>query len=320
MSLGYTYRISQYLPEEWDVRGGVRRDPLWRSDRGPVEAAHVDAVARFAAEVGADRFAIREPHVYFSGLNPDEVPLGGESCFAQIFGPRLAGLVDGAVVDLHGAQLIVQMLLRGSVDGWCRLETDDRMSVHVWDQSVYIGTSGPCPAAVAASAAAGLHVCEVPWSPMDPDRPDAFFIWETLEPADEAFWADVHELIRRWGPVMLREEAAWTRWHRLTIDHPRVDVRARSRLSIERDLPELDMTEVRAGVPDVEGIGWLTWVRSDGTALQCCIEGDQVPDLDQLLGDAVRADWQAVTEMDAEIALLEAVVPDSDGVIRARWQ
>lgn len=312
MQLPYTYRVTQYDPRDWDETGRYTGDRAWSSAEGPSEDAHLAAVRWFADELGLTRFTVRDPVT--EGLDPDEHPLATSHPLVSVFGPHLAGYHDGALVDVPGAQRLVQTMLRRA-GASCRLEVEGRAFVHVWYESLYIGTTVPCPRAEARVIAAGLDCERVSHSPNDP-APTDVSPWEERRAVDAAFWTDVARLVAQRGAVMLEEWGAWTRWHRIGPGSPRAVLRPRAHVFVWPDLPT-DVRSVIEHAPARDHIDCLVWVGRNGRAHQRWVGGDDPVDLDELLAGATRAMWRGTTA-DSGPALIEAWLPDADGVVRTR--
>lgn len=327
MTLSSTYRITQYDPADRNDSGAYVGDVEAVSDRGPLEAAYLDAVEAFARELGITHLEVRDPSVSGQG-NPfaPERPGGAPDVvapeFVQVFGERLDGFLDGAVIDIASARLLVRGMLRGQGLG-CRLESPD-MTVHIgWDVYMYVTTSRPCPQAHAATAAAGLFPEFYPGN-VSPHAPNVAEeeLWRSMHtPVDDAFWARVDALVLEQGAVLLEESAAWTGWHRVTADEPRPNLRPRCRVWVWPDLTT-DVAAVLAQLekddPDEVG-GTVIWQAPDGQLHESPHLGDDLEDVRAALAGAVRAQWRTVYVDDFH-PLLEAVMPDADGAIRARWE
>ncbi|MDC7120466.1 hypothetical protein OMK64_02835 [Cellulomonas fimi] len=310
MVLPHAYQVAQYDPRDYGPDGYV--GPLDSdTDEGPREAAYLTAIAAFAGELGVTHLAVRAPR--FVGSNPDEEPLAPGDVLARLFGTDLTGYVDGALLDIADAQALIQAGFRGGTHG-CELEAD-RMLVHVdWDMYMYIGTSTPCPGAVAATRAAGIFATELDlvlseW--LDDSGP------KIDRPIDAQFWSEVDAVVATQGAVLLEEHAAWTRWHRLTPGSPRPNLRPRCAVAVWPDLdPDVDAVLARP-VDDIVH-DQLVWLTADG-ALRSRMVGED--DAASLRSDLVgaRAAWWRPSHAGQQEPLIEAVMPDADGTVRARW-
>lgn len=322
MTLSWTYRITQYDPADRDESGCYTGDVEAKSDEGPLEAAYLDAVEAFARELGVTHLEVRDPN----GWNP-ESPAGDREAIdpavAGAFGEGLAGYFDGAVVDITTSRVLVRGMLReGELPGWCRLEAPD-MTVHVgWDVYMYITTSRPCPEAGSRTAAAGLFPerwpgSSSPWAPEEGEE-----VWRSMHtPIDDAFWAHVDTLVRDHGAVLLEEVGAWTIWHRISPGVPRPGLRPRCRVWVWPDLTT-DLADALSHLDndDPDDIdGSIVWQATTGVVHQIELSGDEVDETRLLLIDAARAEWRSGL-LDDLHPLLEAVMPDDDGLIRARWE
>lgn len=319
MTLTDTYRITQYDPADRDPSGSYLGDVDNLSDEGPLEAAYLDTVEAFAREVGVTHLEIRDP-----SADPSENDL--DPAIVELFGEDLTGLVDGALVDIASARLMVRAMLRcgGSFQGWCRLEAPD-MTVHVgWDVYMYITTSRPCPAAVSATAAAGLFPEHWPGScsPYAPEEAEER-LWQSMHtPIDDAFWARIDSLVHERGAVLLQEDAAWTRWHRVIPDASRPRLRPRCRVwvwpDLTTDIPAVTSHLDEDDPDDVQGT--VVWQTPDGLLHhKSWVSAEDVEEVRSHHADATRAQWHSDYLEDLH-PLIEAVMPDHDGVIRARWE
>lgn len=314
--LPYIYRVTKYDPADRDEQGHYQGAEDIAGDHGPVEAAYLAAVAAFAADSDVTRVAIREPavaHLVHFGLEP---AVDGHG-LAGLFPPDLTGYHDGAEVPLTVALELVRAMLRDN-GAWCRLEAGDRFFIHVgWDQYVYVGSVVPCRRAVALAHQHGLFADRLTRSPYDV-RLDG-------EPAarcaDASFWSDLAALTREHGTVLLEEGHLHnvSRWHRITADTcdaVRARLAPRSRLLVWPGL-RTDVAAVLAGLPG-EGASEIVWQRPDGIITSRCVDEEDHGQVPALLAGAT-----AVTILsgyaDDRHPLLTGVLPDPDGVLRARW-
>ncbi|MGX6603114.1 hypothetical protein ACWKSP_13380 [Micromonosporaceae bacterium Da 78-11] len=298
------WQVTKYDPADRDERGSYVGGEDVDSDHGPVEAAYLDAVAAFAAGTGVDHLQIREPSVISAvGLDPPR-PAGALSA---LFGADLDGYHDGAQVRLDQGLELVRSMLRGD-GGWCRLESGEDFFVDVGrDQYVYVGSSADCRRAVSITEAHGSFP-----EPID-DRPYEPEVAADVRPVDAAFRAD---LVDQRGAVLLEEghlhNAA--RWHRLTAVRDSLTPRARRLI-----WPDLNpvLNPVLATLPD-EGLGELVWQNHTGRLTVHLIDESNHPALSAHLANAQAATYLPAYDDDRH-PLLTAVLPDPDGVLRARW-
>ncbi|WP_181923476.1 RNA-binding protein [Streptomyces inhibens] len=235
--LSHCYRITKYDPADRDEQGRYTGSEEPVSDRGPIEAAHLRAVAAFAVDSGVGRLVIREPST------PGSASLGAEpaaeSCgLAGLFPSGLAGYHDGAEVSLETALELVRVMLRE--DGaWCRLEAEGIFTVHVgWDQYLYVGSARSCERAVALPRSLGLFPESIAASPYEWADDDDL---DPQQAADDDFWHWLYLNIPRNGALLLEEEPldGVCRWHRVTRDngdHLRAGLTPRARLAVWPDL------------------------------------------------------------------------------------
>ncbi|NKY85239.1 S1 RNA-binding domain-containing protein [Nocardia veterana] len=316
--LPYTYQVTKYDPVDRDEHGTYTGAEESVSDHGPVEAAYLQAVAAFAEDTGVHQLTIREPqitgHVHF-GLEP---PVEGHG-LAGLFPPDLTGFHDGAQVPVAvGLELVRAMLRDNGV--WCRLEVEDVFAVHVgWDQYVYVGTSDPCERALSCTRELGLFPERLEVSPYDAAFDD---VPGEQRPADDIFWARLRWCIATHRAVLLEEGyiVNASRWHRLTsdtVDAVRAELAPRALLTVWPDL-STDVEEVLAALPD-EGLIELVWEDEHGQITSTVADETQFTDLAAQVTGA-RAATVLSLYVDERHPLFTAVLPDSDGVLRARWR
>ncbi|MEW2136476.1 RNA-binding protein [Streptomyces sp. NPDC005409] len=316
MPPSYVHRITKYDPADRDERGYYIGAEDTVSDHGPVEAAYLAAIAAFAEASDIDRLEIREPavtgFVHF-GVEPavEGHGLGG------LFPPDLTGYHDGAEVSLPVALELVRAMLRDQ-GAWCRLEAGDEFSVHVgWDQYVYVGSNQPCEQAVARTRELGLFPEPLTASPYAAEFNEA----EVTEPADEDFWTRVRTALASRQTLLLEETyvANAARWHRLTpanLDTVRAGLGPRALLTVWPDLTP-DVDAVLAALPE-EGSVEFVWEAQDGTISHAIVDDTEYEELAAQVADA-RAACALPLSLDERDPLLHAALPDSDGVLRARW-
>ncbi|MFI5696772.1 hypothetical protein ACIA58_33265 [Kribbella sp. NPDC051586] len=203
---------------------------------------------------------------------------------------------------------LVRTMLRDN-GAWYRLEVGEKFLVHVgFDQYMYIGSHIPCERALAAAVELGLFPVRQERSPYEDSD-------ETPGPAaDAGFWANLADLTSRHGRILLRESPVrnMSRWHRLapgTVDGVRLAPRAM--LSVWPDLsPDVEAVQAQAG-----SLCEYVWEDQTGdiqSVTLCDPKAEDFPD------GAIAA--AAISLIEEEYnPLLEGVLPDPDGVLRARW-
>lgn len=316
--LPYVYQVTKYDPADRDQHGHYTGGEPASSDHGPVEAAYLQAVAAFAGDAGVDHLAIREPQIggfaHF-GLEP---PVDGYG-LAGLLSDGLAGFHDGALVSIGVGLELVRAMLRDN-GAWCRLEVEGVFTVHVgWDQYLYVGSSRPCGSALARTQSLGLFPERRDASPYDfaPDDPQ-----RVQRPADADFWARLRWTASAHHATFLEETYAGnaTRWHRLTRDNieaVRSRLTPRARLAVWPDLLT-DVDAAMAALPG-EGLVEIIWEDGDGRITSTVVDETQSGAVTSQIAGA-RAAGVLSLAVDERQPLFTAVLPDSDGVLRARWQ
>jgi predicted RNA-binding protein with RPS1 domain len=315
--LPYVYRVTKYDPADRDEHGSYVGTEPAVSDHGPVEAAYLQAVAAFAETTGVDQLSVREPEIggfaHF-GLEP---PVDGYG-LAGLFPAGLAGFHDGALVPTAVGLELVRAMLRDN-GAWCRLEAEGAFAVHVgWDQYLYVGSSRPCEEALAHTRSLGLFPERLDASPYDfaPDDQQ-----QVQRPADADFWARLHWTVSAHHATFLEETYAAnaSRWHRRTLDSieaVRSQLTPRSRLAVWPDLLT-DVDAAMAALPE-EGLVEIIW-EEDGRITSTVVDETQ---FEAVTSQFTRASAAGVVSLttDERHPLFTAVLPDSDGILRARWQ
>lgn len=316
--LPYAYRVTKYDPADRDHHGHYGGAEPATSDHGLVEAAYLQAVAAFAEDTGVDQLAVREPQlggIAHFGLEP---PVDGFG-LADLFPADLAGFHDGALVPIAVGLELVRAMLRNN-GAWCRLEAEGVFTVHVgWDQYLYIGGDRPCEAALNRTRSLGLFPERIDASPYDftPDNPQ-----HVQRPADTDFWARLHWTVSAHRATFLEETYTGnaSRWHRLTRDNIEVvrsQLTPRAQLAVWPDLLT-DVDAAMAALPD-EGLVEIIWEDEDGRITSAVVDETQFDAVTSRLTGASSAGVVSLTA-DERHPLFTAVLPDSDGVLRARWQ
>ncbi|MHA5052515.1 S1 RNA-binding domain-containing protein [Streptomyces sp. SD15] len=316
--LPYVYQVTKYDPADRDQHGHYVGVEPATSDHGRVEAAYLQAIAAFAEESGVDQLAVREPQIGGFCHFCLEPPVDGYG-LTDVFPAGLTGFHDGALVSMAVGLELVRAMLRDN-GAWCRLEAEGAFTVHVgWDQYLYVSSSRPCEAALARTRSLGLFPERVHASPYDfaPDDPQ-----HVQRPADADFWGRLRWTVSAHRAVFLEEVFAInaSRWHRLTrdtIETVRSELTPRSQLAVWPDLLT-DVDTAVAALPD-EGMVEVVWEDKDGQITSTVVDETQFEAVASQLASAHAA---GVVSMYAgeDLPLFTAVLPDSDGVLRARWQ
>ncbi|MDX3656850.1 RNA-binding protein [Streptomyces sp. ID05-26A] len=287
----------------------VTKHDVTRGEPRP-EAGYLAAVAAFADESGVVALTIRDPEICMPWTYADEPDVEGFG-LAGLFPPGLTGYYDGARVSIADACGLVVAMVRDN-GAWCRLEDDD-FFVHVSTEwTMYVGTAGPCPDAVSRARASGLRVEPVDSSPLDPARQPV----RVAHAADEAFWAEVTRLAADRGTVILEERyvSNASRWHRLRagdVESVPRRLTPRAALAVWPELNENVPAELPA-VHDHEFGATVVWEDRDGAITHVPFANYEYPVVAARLS-------QACAAMVCGEPLLEAVLPDDDGVVRVRW-
>ncbi|MDT0468503.1 S1 RNA-binding domain-containing protein [Streptomyces gibsoniae] len=317
MQLPYVYRVTKYDPAERDEHGHYTGTQDTVSDHGEIETAYLHAVETFAAGAGIDRLSIREPQIPSLVHFGVERPLDNFGLDA-FFPTGLTGFHDGAEVPLGVGMELVRLMLRDS-GAWCRLEAEGRLAVHVgWDQYLYIASSRACEEAVARTRALGLFPERLDASPYDVETDGR----DVQRPADDDFWAVLRWAVATCRAGILEEtyiEGA-SRWHRLTpdtIDTVRAGLSPRARLAVWPALSS-DIDALLDELP-TEGLVECVWQDKKGRIHSTVADEDDVAELTARISGADAAALLSVYA-DERVPLFTAVMPDSDGVVRARWQ
>lgn len=314
----YVDRVTKYNPADRNEHGHYIGPEDTLSDHGPVEAAYLATVAAFAEDSGVQHLTIREPAIsgpIHFGL---EEAVDGYGLGA-LFPPDLTGYHDGAEVPLAVALELLRAMLRDN-GAWCRLEVQNKFFVHVgWDQYVYVGSTKPCQRAVAYARELGLFAERLDASPYDPSFDD-----EPGEqrPADDAFWDRLSWCVSTGEAAILEEGYVQNvaRWHRLTpanLDAVRARLAPRAQLTVWPDL-STDIDAVRDALPE-EGLIELVWEDEAGRITSTFADEESYEELTAPLADA-RAAAVLPLALDERYPLFTAVLPDHDGVLRARWR
>ncbi|WP_415648716.1 S1 RNA-binding domain-containing protein [Stackebrandtia soli] len=311
--LPYVYQITKYDPADRDELGRYVGAVEAVSDHGPVESAYLQAIAAFAEAVDVDHLVVREPQIALGFANFGAEPNVEGHGLTGLFPPDLTGFHDGARVSLAAGLELVRAMLRDN-GAWCRLEVDDTFTIHVgWDQYVYIGSTGPCGEALARTRALGLFPERRDGSPYDVDYDEP----GDQRPADDLFWDRLRWCVAAGEAAILEENHVYnaTRWHRL--DEIRTRLTPRARLVVWPDL-FTDVDAVIANLPE-ETLIELVWEDRDGQITSIIADETQFAELVPRITDARAAALLSLYSSERH-PLFTGVLPDNDGVLRARWR
>ncbi|WP_146099389.1 hypothetical protein [Kineococcus xinjiangensis] len=241
-----------------------------------------------------------------------------------MFGPDLENLFDGVEVSLDQAVELVRQRLRDGALA-ATLEAEDRLIVSVgWDQDLHVSSTFPCTHAVERARAQGLSVeREEPCSGED----EGPYVQER---ADERFWRRVDDLALDRGEVLVETQPLPGNWG---VTHYRLRSAELPSAALQpRIRPRSLVTVWPALLPDVATVtdgavsaladgdmGRLVWALRDGSVHHRFLN-DEDTDVAALSGGAVAAAWQEVGGALLDGHLMQAAVPDTDGVLRARWR
>jgi small subunit ribosomal protein S1 len=302
---------------------------LTRQRYEQVEDAYLRAVELFAAASGVNELLVRDPELP-AGINLRVASLGATWPVPDLSPLSLHDLHDGLQVPLAVGVKLVRAMLRES-GLWCRLEADGQFFAHVgWDYYLYIGSNQPCEQAVDQVRQLDLFV-EHQTSPYHPEKPG------TYPPADEAFWARVELLATQAGNELPLLEMwagnAW-RWHLVVPGGPLEQVRQalkpRALLTVycQPLLPVNDTTSTQVA----EQAHRLLHTDSAVAGADGLIEEADTGRLrfDYLLNEVDLSRWLQATRGASRCGIypaagrdqpdtLQAVLPDADGIVRARW-
>ncbi|MFJ8755145.1 S1 RNA-binding domain-containing protein [Streptomyces sp. NPDC102441] len=315
--LPFVFRVTKYDPAHRDEHGHYTGTEDTVSDHGQVEDAYLQAVEAFAEAAGIDRLAVREPQVPSLAHFGVEQPADGFGLDGVLPG-GLAGFRDGTEVTLGVALELVRVMLRDG-GAWCRLEVEGAFAVHVgWDQYLYVGSNLPCEQALARTRALGLFPEHMDASPYDAETDGQ----HVQRPGDDDFWDGLHRAVTTGSAGILEEtyvEGA-SRWHRLTagtIGAVRAGLAPRARLAVWPDL-SADVGTVLDALP-AEGLVECVWQDETGLIRSTVADEEDFPALVHRVSGAVAVALLPVYADDRE-PLSTAVMPDADGVVRARWR
>ncbi|MFE9837687.1 hypothetical protein ACFYP4_21510 [Streptomyces sp. NPDC005551] len=177
------------------------------------------------------------------------------------------------------------------------------------------GQRPACADAVVRTRELGLFPEPLTASPYAAEFDEA----EVTEPADEHFWIRVHTALASRRALLLEESHVRNaaRWHRITpenLDTVRAGLGPRALLTVWPDLTP-DVGAVLAALPREESVDFV-WEAQDGTIGHAIV--DDV-DYQELTAHVAGARAACALPLAEHHPLLRAALPDSDGVLRARW-
>ncbi|MFE7332318.1 S1 RNA-binding domain-containing protein [Streptomyces sp. NPDC057565] len=320
----FVYRITPYDPADLDAAAGGGSTFIAYHSRERVAAACVAAVAGFALDAGVEQVTIDNPMT--EGFFSFSVLAGrGGHGLSGLFPYDSVEFHDGARVPLAtGLGLLRAMVLREGA--WCRLLADNGFFVHVGDRDdIYVGGVREQEDAVSRARILGLFADRVASSPYDPalDETDA------SRAANEEFWSEVGALVADRGGVLLEERPTGNayRWYRLTAAHEVEAVHERltprARLAVWPDLTD-DVEAIRATVVRGERLYLLVRQYPGGGFHRACVAEPGMGRADVSNPQITAGPGHRTALVPLERAdrhpLLAAVLPDGDGVLRARWR
>ncbi|WP_327412041.1 alpha/beta fold hydrolase [Streptomyces sp. NBC_01233] len=145
---------------------------------------------------------------------------------------------------------------------------------------------------------------------------------EVQRPGDDEFWARLRYAVVSCQAGLLEEQPVEgvSRFHRLThenLDAVRAGLAPRARLSVWRDL-SCDIDAVLGAFP-VDGLIEGVWQDEEGRIHSAVVDEEEFPELAARIS---RSGAAALLPMyaDERVPLFTAVMPDGDGVVRARWR
>lgn len=319
------HRVTPYEPAARTDAAHPYGRPFPYASRGQFAAAYTAAVAMLALDAGVDHLTIDNPMAYgfhSFGTGPSSAGVGGHG-LSGLFPYDLAGYHDGARVPLATALGLVRaMVLHEGT--WCRLVGDGGFFVHVgYASDVYVG-GRPLADTAERIRRLGLSIDPVDASPFDPAGDEV----ADDRPADASFWADVAALVADRGSVLLEEQPIGNayHWHRLTtpaeIDAARTGSTPRSRLAVWPDLTD-DGETLRAVLRQTDHPSLLVQGYDGGFHQERIVapgtDGSETSVRLIHQGPGRRSALVPLLPRDRR-PLLSGVLPDPDGVPRARWR
>ncbi|MFI1283856.1 S1 RNA-binding domain-containing protein [Streptomyces sp. NPDC020858] len=318
----FVYRLTPGDPAAWGAVAGGDGTALSYRARERVAAACATAAAGFARDAGAGHLVIDNPMLQ-GFYSFSEHQARSQPGLDGLFPADWSGYHDGARVPLDTALGLLRAMVRRE-GAWCRLYAEGGFFLHVGERDdVYVGGPRPLEEAAAHARALGLSVAPVEGSPYDTALDET----GTQPPADGAFWTGLHRLVAERGAVLLEEQyvAHAHRWHRLTtaaqVTLARAGLTPRARLAVWPDLTD-DIGAVRDAVRRGERRELLVQQDADGSFRPVRVAEPWMGRPDLAFGHIQAGPGRRATLVPLDPAegrpLLAGVLPDADGVVRAR--
>ena len=293
-----------------------RGEPEWSVNTHPEDVQNVvHALESLIRRAAVRSLTVREP-AFTPPLMPPTDEAGPPSL--RRIRQRLPQYLDGSQVTISVASALVEGMLRRE-GFWCRLEADGELFIHVGQSGeIYLGTHRRLPPTLPALHMQGVEILAVPKSPYDLAQSDDL----EQRPADGSFWARVLWLAAMGEAVWIEEEriSHVFEWHRLAVEQietVRSKIGARARLRVWPSM-ETDTDKIAKQVVGSDS-AHVVWEAPDGQVLDAeCDASNSV-----MIAREVRNSRGAMVRiLDANHAepLFTAVMPDGDGVLRARWR
>ncbi|MFE7712822.1 S1 RNA-binding domain-containing protein [Streptomyces sp. NPDC057486] len=310
----FVYRLRTFAA---DAEGIDDRTTLAYDSRESAANMWAAAAIGFALDAGLTHLTVDNP--VKNGFFSYSVRSGrGHHGLDGLFPYDLSGYHDGATVYLGTAMGLVRaMVLREGT--WCRLVGDGGFFVHVGTRyDVYVGTAVEQDEAASRARTLGLDVDRVEQSPYDLALDQV----DEQRPADDEFWREVAQLVDEHGGVLVEEQYIRNayRWHRPTtladVEELRAGLTPRARLAVWPDLTE-DASTVSAAIVRQDRLQLLVEQYPGGFHEERIAD---YPTGARLKGEPGRRYALVPLDPADRRPLASAVLPDTDGELRARWR
>lgn len=310
----FVYRLRAFTA---DAEGVDDQTALASDTRESAANMWAAAAVGFALDAGLTHLTVDNP--VKNGFFSYSVRSGrGHHGLDGLFPYDLSGYHDGATVYLGTAMGLVRaMVLREGT--WCRLVGDGGFFIHVGTRyDVYVGTAVEQDEAASRARTLGLDVDRVEQSPYDPALDQV----DQQRPADDQFWREVAQFVDEMGGVLVEERYIRNayRWHRPTtpadVEEMRAGLTPRARLDVWPDLTE-DAATVSAAIMRERRLQMLIEQYPGGFHQERIADSHTGASLKNEPG---RRYALVPLEPADRRPLASAVLPDVDGVLRARWR